>query len=45
MCCSPTASRRRSPGVRDYMTAYPYDCFEQRLSKAIALGDTRRVER
>jgi uncharacterized protein YfaS (alpha-2-macroglobulin family) len=26
-------------GVRDYMTAYPYDCFEQRLSKAVALGD------
>ncbi|UZK65000.1 alpha-2-macroglobulin family protein [Sphingomonas sp. M1-B02] len=26
-------------GVRDYMTAYPYGCFEQRLSKAIALGD------
>ncbi|MBO9621753.1 MAG: alpha-2-macroglobulin [Sphingomonas sp.] len=27
-------------GVRDYMAAYPYGCFEQRLSKAIALGDT-----
>ena len=26
-------------GVRDYMVAYPYDCFEQRLSKAVALGD------
>ncbi|TKD53348.1 alpha-2-macroglobulin family protein [Sphingomonas baiyangensis] len=26
-------------GVRDYMAAYPYACFEQRLSKAIALGD------
>jgi uncharacterized protein YfaS (alpha-2-macroglobulin family) len=27
-------------GVRDFMSAYPYDCFEQRLSKAVALGDT-----
>ena len=26
-------------GVRAYMAAYPYGCFEQRLSKAIALGD------
>ncbi|WP_442678771.1 alpha-2-macroglobulin family protein [Sphingomonas sp. ASY06-1R] len=26
-------------GVRSYMLAYPYGCFEQRLSKAIALGD------
>ncbi|CAN5819724.1 MG2 domain-containing protein [soil metagenome] len=26
-------------GVRDYMAAYPYACFEQRLSKAVALGD------
>jgi uncharacterized protein YfaS (alpha-2-macroglobulin family) len=26
-------------GVRDYMLAYPYGCFEQRLSKAIALDD------
>ncbi|MES2449227.1 MAG: MG2 domain-containing protein [Pseudomonadota bacterium] len=26
-------------GVRAYMTAYPYGCFEQRLSKAVALGD------
>jgi uncharacterized protein YfaS (alpha-2-macroglobulin family) len=26
-------------GVRDYMAAYPYGCFEQRLSKAVALGD------
>ncbi|MCP3730455.1 MG2 domain-containing protein [Sphingomonas sp. MG17] len=27
-------------GVRDYMSAYPYGCFEQRTSKAVALGDT-----
>ncbi|MEG3181499.1 alpha-2-macroglobulin family protein [Sphingomonas sp. LT1P40] len=27
-------------GVRAYMSAYPYGCFEQRTSKAIALGDT-----
>ncbi|OBV40170.1 alpha-2-macroglobulin family protein [Janthinobacterium psychrotolerans] len=27
------------PGVRDYMQAYPYTCFEQSSSKAIALGD------
>ncbi len=26
-------------GVRDYMTAYPYNCFEQRLSRIIVLGD------
>ncbi|MET0270152.1 MAG: MG2 domain-containing protein, partial [Sphingomonas sp.] len=26
-------------GVRRYMLAYPYGCFEQRLSKAIATGD------
>ncbi|UIJ45927.1 MG2 domain-containing protein [Sphingomonas cannabina] len=26
-------------GVRDYMAAYPYSCFEQRLSRAVALGD------
>ena len=26
-------------GVRAYMTAYPYDCFEQATSRAIALGD------
>lgn len=26
-------------GVRDYMAAYPYGCFEQRTSKAVALGD------
>lgn len=28
------------PGVRDYMSAYPYTCFEQNTSKAIALGDS-----
>ena len=27
------------PGVREYMTAYPYTCFEQKTSRAIALGD------
>ncbi|AJP73473.1 alpha-2-macroglobulin family protein [Sphingomonas hengshuiensis] len=27
-------------GVRDYMSAYPYGCLEQRTSKAIALGDS-----
>ncbi|OYY79708.1 MAG: alpha-2-macroglobulin [Sphingomonas sp. 28-62-20] len=27
-------------GVRSYMTAYPYNCFEQRLSRIVALGDT-----
>lgn len=26
-------------GVRAYMASYPYTCFEQRLSKAVALGD------
>jgi uncharacterized protein YfaS (alpha-2-macroglobulin family) len=26
-------------GVRDFMSRYPYDCFEQRLSRAVALGD------
>jgi len=26
-------------GVRAYMLAYPYGCFEQRLSVAVALGD------
>ena len=26
-------------GVRDYMIAYPYDCFEQRLSKIVVAGD------
>jgi uncharacterized protein YfaS (alpha-2-macroglobulin family) len=27
------------PGVRDYMGAYPYTCFEQRTSRAVALRD------
>jgi hypothetical protein len=27
------------PGVRDYMSAYPYSCFEQRTSRAVALQD------
>ena len=27
-------------GVRDYMTRYPYDCFEQRLSRLVATGDS-----
>jgi len=27
-------------GVRAFMAAYPYTCLEQRLSRAIALGDT-----
>ncbi len=26
-------------GVRDYMSGYPYACFEQRLSRAVVLGD------
>ena len=26
-------------GVRRFMAFYPYDCFEQRLSRAVALGD------
>ncbi len=26
-------------GVRAYMTAYPYDCFEQQLSRAVVLND------
>ena len=29
-------------GVRDYMAAYPWNCFEQQLSRAVALGDTAR---
>ncbi len=27
-------------GVREYMSFYPYNCLEQRTSRAIALGDT-----
>lgn len=30
------------PGVRAYMAAYPYDCIEQRLSRAVATGDLAR---
>ena len=26
-------------GVRSYMTDYPYNCFEQRLSRIVVLGD------
>lgn len=26
-------------GVRDYMTQYPFTCMEQRVSRAVALGD------
>ncbi len=26
-------------GVRDYMTRYPFNCFEQRLSRIVVLGD------
>ncbi|MDK2761833.1 MAG: alpha-2-macroglobulin [Sphingopyxis sp.] len=29
-------------GVRDYMTAYPYNCFEQQTSRAVALDDLGR---
>ncbi|HEY1604286.1 MAG TPA: MG2 domain-containing protein [Allosphingosinicella sp.] len=28
-------------GVRAYMLAYPFNCFEQRLSKAVALDDRK----
>jgi alpha-2-macroglobulin len=27
------------PGVREYMSAYPYTCFEQNASRAVALHD------
>ena len=27
-------------GVRAFMAAYPYTCFEQRMSRAVALGDS-----
>jgi uncharacterized protein YfaS (alpha-2-macroglobulin family) len=27
-------------GVRRFMAAYPYTCFEQRMSRAVALGDS-----
>lgn len=29
-------------GVRDYMTLYPYNCFEQSLSRAAVLADSGR---
>lgn len=29
------------PGVRDYMSAYPYTCFEQNTSRAVALRDEK----
>lgn len=29
------------PGVRDYMNAYPYTCFEQNTSRAVALRDEK----
>ncbi|MBO9575428.1 MAG: alpha-2-macroglobulin [Sphingobium sp.] len=29
-------------GVRTYMSGYPYDCFEQQLSRAVATGDLGR---
>jgi alpha-2-macroglobulin len=32
-------------GVRDYMTLYPYNCFEQQTSRIVALGDTPRWEK
>jgi uncharacterized protein YfaS (alpha-2-macroglobulin family) len=30
---------RRLAGVRGYMSDYPYNCLEQRLSRAVVLGD------
>ena len=30
------------PGVKSYMAAYPYNCIEQQLSRAVALGDRER---
>ncbi|MYN11281.1 alpha-2-macroglobulin family protein [Pseudoduganella aquatica] len=33
------------PGVRDYMQAYPYTCFEQNTSRAIALRDRERWQK
>jgi len=32
------------PGVHDYMAAYPYTCFEQRTSRAVALRDPKMWE-
>jgi uncharacterized protein YfaS (alpha-2-macroglobulin family) len=31
--------------VREYMARYPYDCFEQQVSQAVALRDRARFER
>jgi len=31
--------------VREYMDRYPYDCFEQQVSQAVALRDAARWER
>ncbi|WP_185964993.1 alpha-2-macroglobulin family protein [Glacieibacterium frigidum] len=33
------------PGVRAYMAAYPYDCIEQQLSRAVSLGDRAMWDR
>ena len=33
------------PGVKAYMAAYPYDCIEQQLSRAVALGDKASWDR
>ena len=30
------------PGVREYLEAYPFTCFEQRASAAVGLADRRR---
>jgi alpha-2-macroglobulin len=30
------------PGVKAYMASYPFDCIEQRLSRAVATGDRAR---
>ena len=32
-------------GVREYMASYPYNCFEQRLSRVVALGDAAGWQR
>jgi uncharacterized protein YfaS (alpha-2-macroglobulin family) len=33
------------PGVRVFMAAYPYDCIEQKLSRAVATGDRAAWDR
>jgi uncharacterized protein YfaS (alpha-2-macroglobulin family) len=33
------------PGVREYMSRYPYTCFEQSASKAVALRDAAQWKR